>query len=73
MAFITVRTGSTGISSRIDGFFAGLGQGCNAYLESRARRDEIARLDAMSDGELARLGLTRDQIVAHVFRDRFGY
>lgn len=73
MAFITIRTGSTGIAERIDGFFAGIGQGCNAYLESRSRRAEIARLDALSDPELAELGLTRDRIVEHVFRDRFGY
>lgn len=41
------------------------------YLEAQSRGTEIARLQAKSDDELAHLGLTRDGIVAHVFRDRF--
>jgi uncharacterized protein YjiS (DUF1127 family) len=34
----------------------------------RARRESIAALQAMSDAELAAIGLERGQIVAHVFR-----
>lgn len=34
-----------------------------------ARQQEIARLQALSDAELAKLGLTRDGIVRHVLRD----
>ncbi len=52
-------------------FFAGLGQGFNAYLHSRSRIDEIRRLNAKSDEELARLGITRDRIPQYVFRDLF--
>jgi uncharacterized protein YjiS (DUF1127 family) len=54
-----------------DGFFTALGQGFNAYLERLSRTDEIRRLDAMSDEQLARLGISRDGIVKYVFRDRF--
>jgi hypothetical protein len=43
----------------------------NAYLEARARSAQIEALEAKSDGELARMGLTRDRIVAHVFRDTY--
>ncbi|WEF24644.1 hypothetical protein [Paracoccus sp. S3-43] len=57
--------------SRIDAFFNRFGQGMNAYLESRARSAQIEALEAKSDAELARMGLTRDGIVAHVFRDVF--
>lgn len=57
--------------SRIDAFFKRFGQGMNAYLESRARGAQIEALEAKSDDELARMGLTRDRIVAHVFRDTY--
>lgn len=57
--------------SRIDAFFNRFGQGVNAYIESRSRQDQIEALEAKSDAELARMGLTRDRIVAHVFRDVF--
>lgn len=54
---------------RIDSFFARIGQGLNAYLETHSRRDQIEVLGAKSDEELARMGPTRDRIIAHVFRD----
>ncbi len=57
--------------SRIDAFFSRFGQGMNAYLEARARSPQIEALEAKSDEELARMGLTRDRIVAHVFRDTY--
>lgn len=55
--------------SRIDAFFNRFGQGVNAYVESRTRRAQIEALEAKSDEELACMGLTRDRIIAHVFRD----
>ena len=57
--------------ARADAWFAELGQGTNAYLELRARRAQIARLEALSDTQLQALGLTRAGICGHVFRDRF--
>lgn len=57
--------------ARLDTVFAALGQGFAACLESRARIGEINRLNAMSDAELARLGIGRDRIPHYVFRDRF--
>ena len=57
--------------SRIDAFFSRIGQGVNAYIESRTHQAEIEALEAKSDEELARMGLTRDRIIAHVFRDVF--
>lgn len=40
------------------------------HIESR--RDQIAMLGQKTDAELAALGLRRDQIVRHVFRDIIG-
>lgn len=57
--------------SRIDAFFNRFGQGTNAYLEGKARAAQIQALEAKSDGDLALIGLTRDRIVAHVFRDTY--
>ena len=57
--------------SRVDAFFNRFGQGMNAYLEGRARSAQIEALEARSDDELARMGLTRDRILAHVFRDTY--
>ncbi|SFO86790.1 hypothetical protein [Tranquillimonas alkanivorans] len=39
------------------------------YLERLARTDQIDALNAKSDDELARMGLKRDDIPRHVFRD----
>lgn len=44
-----------------------------AIAEAQSRSDEIQRLQALSDQELAKRGLTRDRIVHHVFRDKLGY
>ena len=54
---------------RLDAFFASVGQGFSSYVERRARIDQIERLNAKSDAELAQMGLTRDRIPQYVFRD----
>ncbi len=58
---------------RLDEFFASLGQGFNAYLERLARTDQIERLNAKSDAELAKMGLRRTDIPRYVFRDMMYY
>lgn len=65
----TITHFSPDIRARIDASFARLGQGLNVYVEAHSRRDQIEALEAKSDAELARIGLTRDRIVAFVFRD----
>ncbi|MGR3793855.1 hypothetical protein [Vannielia sp. SX4] len=57
------------LRARIDAFFATLGMGLNAYMESRSRMHQINRLNALSDKDLSAMGLTRDEIPRHVFRD----
>lgn len=67
----TARTERKRLRAMLDTFFAGLGQGFNAYLHSRSRMDQIERLNALSDQELAERGLAREDIPRHVFRDIF--
>lgn len=50
-------------------FFAGIGNRLVKYSERHSRADQIERLEAKSDAELAGMGLSRDRIVQHVFRD----
>ncbi|NIZ11006.1 MULTISPECIES: DUF1127 domain-containing protein [Rhodobacterales] len=62
---------TSGFGAKLNSFFAGLSNGMVAYMERRTRFDQIAALQAKSDAELAKLGINRDQIPAHVFRDLF--
>lgn len=73
MATTTSTDLSPHLRAQADRFFARLGQGFNGYLERLSRRSEVERLDAMTDAELLELGITRDRIIAYVFRDRMGY
>ncbi|WP_238366957.1 hypothetical protein [Mesobacterium pallidum] len=68
---IAIRTVPPGWRAALDRYFAGLGQGVNAHLASRDRLDRILALNALSDDELALLGIARDDIPAFVFRDLF--
>lgn len=43
--------------------------GLVAMAEANGRVKQVERLQAMSDAELARRGIKRDEIVYHVFRD----
>lgn len=54
---------STTILSRVGAFFT-------AFIDAQSRADQITKLQAMSDAELAERGLTRDAIVHHVFSDK---
>lgn len=58
-----------GARVQLDRFFASIGQGFNAYLESQGRVEEIERLSSKSDKELAEMGLRREDIPRYVFRD----
>ncbi len=53
------------------GFFEGIGRGLTAYAERSTRMRQIGRLAAMSDAELAAMGLRRQDIARHVYRDIF--
>ena len=59
------------LMARIDALFANMGQGINAYMHRKSRMDQIEALNALTDAELAKIGITRDDIPRYVFRDMF--
>ena len=72
MTMMTETTLSGGLSGKLASALALVLDRITQVGERMSRRDEIARLQAMSDADLARAGLTREGIVTHVFRDRMG-
>lgn len=71
MANITTDSNATPLRDAWARFTANLGRRIEERMHVRSRRDEIEALEAKTDAELARLGLRRDQIASHVFRDLF--
>lgn len=61
----------TGISAKLAGMFHSISVAMVAYMERRARTEQITALQGKSDAELAKLGITREQIPSYVFRDLF--
>lgn len=57
------------LRDRVDAFLVNFGQGFNAYAERRSRVHVIKALEAKSDTELKAMGLRREDIILHVFRD----
>ncbi len=71
MASITHENTSTGFGAKVSKFFAAVSAGMVAYMERRARFEQINALQAKSDEELAQMGVKREEIASHVFRDLF--
>jgi len=69
MAFIT--TNARGEQSILSKLAHGFAEGFMHFMERQSRQEEVARLEAKTDAELAAMGITREGIVRHVFRDRF--
>ncbi len=61
--------GQAPLQTRIDAYFAGLGQGVNANSLKRARLAQIIQMEQKSDLDLALMGLRREDILPFVFRD----
>lgn len=75
MAYViqTSRTASRPATSLGVRLWAGLSAWLDRTIHAMSRRDQVEALMALSDADLAARGLTRDGIVAHVFRDRLGF
>ena len=56
---------------QLDLFLVQTGLGCNPAAGRRAREAEFARLNALPDGALRAMGLSRRSLPAHVYRDLF--
>ncbi len=52
-------------------FFEALAVSTTVARSYESRMRQIEQLNALPDAELAKLGLTRDRIVHHVFRDLY--
>jgi uncharacterized protein YjiS (DUF1127 family) len=59
------------VARSVASFFRAISQGLVAFGQAKARADEINELNAMTDKKLASLGLRREDIARHVFRDLF--
>tara|TARA_R110002049_G_scaffold58917_2_gene159777 strand:+ start:1362 stop:1658 length:297 start_codon:yes stop_codon:yes gene_type:complete len=57
--------------NQLGGIFTAVGDWMMRIAETQSRSDRIAALEAKTDAELAAIGIERDQILHHVFRDRF--
>ncbi len=55
-------------SRQLDWFLASSGMGCNPATGRSAAEAEFARLDALPDGALRAMGLSRGGLPAHVYR-----
>lgn len=71
MAHVAVSQTQSGLLTRISEFFSSMAVSLQVANESQARLDQIQRLQSKTDDELAAIGLTRDDIVRHVYRDMF--
>ncbi len=68
---LTSASGATahGIATSVKAFFAGIGQAIMTNSSGAIRLRRVEALQAKSDADLARLGLRREDIVHHVFKD----
>lgn len=71
MSNITTNASAAALRGAWNRFIAALDRGCNRIALRGSRRAQIEVLEAKSDEELARIGIQRDQIAYHVFRDVF--
>jgi uncharacterized protein YjiS (DUF1127 family) len=59
------------IAASVQSFFVSLFTALAVNRDHEARFRQVQKLQAMSDADLAARGLTRDEIVRHVFRDLY--
>lgn len=64
----TTYTHDWSVTSILTAPLRAIGRGMIRIAEANSRAQEVERLNRKSDDELAKIGLTRETIVAHVFR-----
>lgn len=70
MAFMDIAgAGRTATATRNGGLLARIGRIFTRIGEAQSRATEVERLNAKTDADLARMGLKREDIARHVFRD----
>lgn len=71
MATVTTQVSRWSLRDGWKRFVAALVRGMEAQAKVTARRNRIEALEAKTDEELARMGIRRQDIPYHVFRDLF--
>lgn len=76
MAYSSTISHTGGVSFKsafaaVGAFFASIGNAMIAASSNSARLHKVEMLNAKSDAELAKMGIKRDDIVHHVFRDLY--
>lgn len=71
MAAIDAKFAPTGLFQKCAQAIAGFGKLLTSAYAMDHRYDEVLRLQAKSDAELAAMGLKRENIALHVFRDMY--
>ncbi|MBE0413012.1 hypothetical protein [Yoonia sp.] len=71
MAIVTTPTTTTALTGILSAFATRLIGWCDRVMAAQCRTDIVTRLQNSSDADLARLGITRSDIVRDVYRDRF--
>ena len=76
MAYNSTFTNETGLGGKsilsgIRAFFTAFGNALVATSGNNARLQKVERLQAKSDAELKEIGIKREDIVHHVFRDLY--
>lgn len=71
MSNVVTNTSASPLRGAWDRFLAALERYCENMAVRYSRRAQIEALEAKSDEELARLGIRREDIAYHVFKDLF--
>jgi len=66
---LTIAFAPPGWRADLDRYLADRAHGMNSYMLSRTRLASVARMNLLSDADLAELGLARADIPAFVFED----
>lgn len=67
----SIRTVLASVGTVLSGIYDSMARAAVANATAQDRIETVARQQAKSDEELAQMGLKREDIVHHVFRDLF--
>lgn len=71
MTTATLKTAASGLGAHAAGALRALAKAVAQARGAQARYERLRRLHALSDEELSRRGLKREDLARHVFRDVF--
>ncbi|WP_212525220.1 hypothetical protein [Actibacterium sp. MT2.3-13A] len=69
---VTTHIPAASLGIRLSAPFRAIGRFLVYLMENNSRLQRVQRLQAMNDEQLAKLGIAREDIVHHVFKDLYG-